>query len=147
MVPNKVIIHCSATKNKEECDISTIDKWHRERGWEMCGYHYVIQPDGRVQRGRPESKVGAHCEGANKDSIGICLIGTDKYTKDQFLSLRGLIEEICLRYKIPVTEIYMHHEFESAKKQGKTCPNIRAADYVISYVWNNYKYLEKYMEA
>ena len=38
---DKLIIHCSATR---ECDdsvnASVIDRWHKDRGWKGCGYHF-----------------------------------------------------------------------------------------------------------
>lgn len=74
---NEIIVHCSATPDGERCDISTITEWHKAKGWKTVGYHFVIQPDGEVQYGRPIDEVGAHVRGHNAESIGICLIGGD----------------------------------------------------------------------
>ena len=38
------------------------------------GYHFLILPDGTVERGRPESMWGAHTRDHN-DTLGICLVG------------------------------------------------------------------------
>ena len=35
----KVIIHCS---DSDFGTASVIDGWHKERGWDGIGYHYVI---------------------------------------------------------------------------------------------------------
>jgi hypothetical protein len=122
--PSKIIIHCSATKNGEDIGAAEIRKWHLARGFKDIGYHIIIRVTGEVELGRPLNVVGAHCEGANEGSIGICLIGTDQYTQKQFDVLRYQIDSLRQIYGIKVWEIYAHRQFPSAIKQGKTCPGI-----------------------
>ena len=45
MIPNKIIIHCSATPRGVDYSAADIDKWHRQRGFSKVGYHYVIRLD------------------------------------------------------------------------------------------------------
>lgn len=124
MTPKRIIIHCSATPNGKTYPMSQIRQDHIARGFNDAGYHLALQPDGEVQRGRPLNQVGAHCEGENFDSIGICLIGNDKFSLKQFDVLRYQIEGILMTYPIRKWDIYCHRQFASAIKQGKTCPNI-----------------------
>ena len=56
-----IIIHCSATVEGVNVSAATIDMWHRKRGFNSIGYHYVIGIDGTIQSGRPVSVAGAHC--------------------------------------------------------------------------------------
>ena len=77
-----IVIHCSATRAGQDVHASDIDKWHKERGFAMIGYNYVITLDGKVEIGRPLTMDGAHCNTAgvsgkvyNKHSIGICYVG------------------------------------------------------------------------
>ena len=128
----QIILHCS---DSEFGNAQAINQWHLKRGFDMIGYHYVImngisewnseydsKTDGKIETGRPIERPGAHCEGNNYDSIGVCLIGKDEFTPLQIESLLAIIERIRERFgKIPV---YGHYEKASAKKQGKTCPNI-----------------------
>lgn len=72
---NLIIIHCTATIEGRDYTVSTIDSWHRQRGFDCIGYHYVVYRDGTVHEGRPVAKVGAHCAGHNANSIGVCYIG------------------------------------------------------------------------
>ena len=51
--------------------LNDIDIWHRERGFAMIGYHYVIFR-GTLLHGRPVIYEGAHCKGHN-EKIGICI--------------------------------------------------------------------------
>ena len=145
MKPNKITIHCSASKNGIPWDIKEIEKEHIKRGFKTVGYHLVCQPDGEVQKGRGLNEVGAHVEGHNTGNIGICMIGTDRFTVRQFNSLRYQLDSIRMVFSIPFSEIYGHYEFDSAIKQGKTCPNIRAVDIVLWYALNDTSCINKYL--
>lgn len=70
-----IIVHCSATKAGQDFTAADIDCWHRERGFNGIGYHYVIRLDGKLEKGRDVSQAGAHCRGWNERSVGICYIG------------------------------------------------------------------------
>lgn len=115
---NYLIIHCSDTGNNNNIDASIIHKMHINFGWEGIGYHKVILRSGKIENGRPEFWIGAHVKGKNKNSLGICLIGTDKFTNKQFLSLKKLL--LKWKKKYPNAEIIGHRD---AIKTKKTCPN------------------------
>ncbi len=40
---DSIIIHCSATKAGQDFTVMDIDGWHRKRGFNGIGYHYVIR--------------------------------------------------------------------------------------------------------
>ena len=65
----EIIVHCSATPEGKDFTVLDIKKWHLERGFSDIGYHYVIYRDGSINKGRDESKIGAHCTGHNSYSI------------------------------------------------------------------------------
>ena len=64
MLPMKevlwLVVHCTATKPNVQVTVDDLDRMHAARGWARCGYHWVIQPDGTIQAGRPETMAGAH---------------------------------------------------------------------------------------
>lgn len=72
---SEIIVHCSATKEGANFKAADIDRWHREKGWNGIGYHYVVDLDGKIELGRPLDQVGAHCTNHNSRTIGICYIG------------------------------------------------------------------------
>ena len=126
-----IIIHCSATPEGKPFTAADIDRWHRQRGFDGIGYHYVVCLDGSVHKGRPIEKPGAHCKGHNAESIGICYIGgcapdgrtpKDTRTEAQRSALRKLVQELQKTY--PGTTVHGHHEYNA----GKACPsfNVRA---------------------
>lgn len=119
-----IIVHCSASDNPAHDNIETIEKWHQEKGFLSksgisCGYHYFINKKGFVSKGRPENEIGAHCEGMNKASIGVCLSGKDKFTPEQFRALETLCRKIALTHSLALKDILPHNSFNP----HKTCPN------------------------
>lgn len=105
---DSIIIHCSATQAGMDFSAKDIDCWHRARGMNEIGYHYVVRLDGSVEPGREVARMGAHCIGWNERSIGICYIGgldagghpADTRTRAQKETLKRLIEELKQRYGI-----------------------------------------------
>jgi len=73
---NEIIVHCSATREGQHIPVETIKKWHVEgRGWTDIGYHFYVELDGTIKKGRDIDRSGAHTKGHNRNSIGICYCG------------------------------------------------------------------------
>jgi N-acetylmuramoyl-L-alanine amidase len=123
--PNKVILHCSASPQGRGDDAKVIHRWHKERGFDLIGYHYVILEDGTVQNGRPEYCYGAHAKGYNKDTLGICLIGEDLFTDEQFGSLSQLLRDLMIKYNIKRKDILGHYQVSN-----KSCPNFNVPEFL-----------------
>ena len=148
MKATRLVIHCTATKNGKTLPMALLRKWHvDENGWKNIGYHAVFQPCGQYydyKDGlRALNEQGAGVRGENKNTIHYALVGTDKFTTQQFERMRYHIECLEQQYDIPSWEIYGHYEFDSAKKQGKTCPNIRMRDLLVWYLTGEYKPIMK----
>ena len=124
---NKIIIHCSATKEGNNVTASTIDQWHKDRGWRGIGYHYVVALNGTIEYGRSIYETGAHVKNHNEGSIGICYIGglgssmetKDTRTPEQKESLLLLLKT--LKKMHPNATIHGHNEFSA-----KACPCFNA---------------------
>lgn len=118
---NKIIIHCTDTIKGRICTVEEIARWHKARGFRTIGYHYVIQPDGSVQFGRPIEDIGAHAKGYNSTSIGIVYAGGkggDTRTPEQKLVLRGLVAGLKAVY--PQAEVLGHRDLPGVTK---LCPS------------------------
>ena len=148
--PEKITIHCSVTKNGERIPAAIIKKWHtdpppRGHGWSDIGYHLIIQPTGEVENGRGLNIIGSHVKGHNTGNIGICLIGNDRFDMRQLDSLKYNVDAIMMTYNIDWGDIYCHYEFDTAQRQGKSCPNIRATDLVLWLLTQDDKLIHKYL--
>lgn len=134
---DSIVIHCSATRAGQDVRAADIDKWHKERGFAMIGYNYVIDLDGTVEVGRPLSMDGAHCNTAglsgqsyNKHSIGICYVGgldengkpADTRTPEQKKAMAELVYSLLEVY--PITDILGHRDASPDKNgDGKITKN------------------------
>ncbi len=113
-----LVVHCSDTPNNNNIDASYIHNMHLGFGWDGIGYHKVILRSGKVENGRPEYWIGAHVKGKNQTSLGVCLIGRNKFTKKQFISLEKILKKWKKSY--PGAIIIGHCDDNNTKK---TCPN------------------------
>ena len=117
-----MVVHCSDSPQGRGDNAQTIHAWHKARGWDGIGYHYVILEDGTVENGRPEYWTGSHAKGFN-DAIGVCLVGKDSFTKEQFASLEKLIKARSLKSFEVVGHYIVNHD--------KTCPNFNVENFLI----------------
>lgn len=143
-----IVVHCSASPNGRAISAQEIDAWHRQRGFRRSapvgqkhlphiGYHYVIGVDGTITEGRSLGEIGAHVAGSNARSIGICMIGTDRYTPAQWDALASLRDDLSRAF--PKARWVGHRDF-SPDQDGdgviepwefiKTCPGFDVAEWV-----------------
>lgn len=124
-----ILIHCSATPAGRDFTVADIDRWHRSRGFDRVGYHYIVYRDGTYVRGRRDDAVGAHCpqEGMNRRSLSICYIGgldsrgenpVDTRTPEQRRTIVTLIRTLLYRYP-SITRVCGHRD---VKGVAKACP-------------------------
>ena len=128
---NKLIVHCSATRENQPIDVDTIRKWHTQgRGWSDIGYHFYIDIYGDIQKGRDIAKIGAHCKSHNRNSIGICYCGgveadgktpKDTRTAEQKEALLCVLRT--LKAMFPDAAIHGHNDFAN-----KACPSFPATE-------------------
>ena len=104
-----IVIHCSASPNGKPVTRDDIDRWHREKGWRMIGYHRVVEIDGAIKVGRHLKEVGAHVAGQNAHTVGICMIGTDQFTMEQWGALATLVSELLMLY--PDANVLGHRDY------------------------------------
>lgn len=125
---DKIIVHCADTPEGRDDKAADIRRWHKAKGWDDIGYHYVVDLDGTIEPGRPIEKAGAHCVGQNATSIGVCYIGgadaktrkpKDTRTPEQKAALLSLLKYLVAKY--PGAKIYGHRDFSA-----KPCPSFDA---------------------
>lgn len=117
---NRIILHHAAAKS---CGAATIHQWHLNNGWSGIGYHFVVRKDGTIERGRPEKYVGAHAEGSNSDSIGICFEGdfmTETMSETQKNAGKELVTD--LKNKYGISKVQKHSDVCSTDCPGENFP-------------------------
>lgn len=138
-----IVLHCADTPNGRENSIIDINQWHANRNppftrdlsiapkhqphLKNIGYHYVITLDGEIHEGRPLIETGAHVSGHNQNTVGVCLIGRDQFTPEQFHSIQVVKSRIEAQVGIKLP-LKGHREFDA----NKTCPGFDVQAYVNS---------------
>lgn len=127
---DKIVVHCTATRAGREVGIDELRRWHKERGWQDVGYHYVVHLSGEVSKGRPDEVAGAHVRGHNANSIGVVYVGGidfngrpyDTRTPQQKATLVQLLKE--LKKKYPNATICGHRDLSPDKnRDGRITPD------------------------
>jgi N-acetylmuramoyl-L-alanine amidase len=128
----EIILHCADTRPDWMAGrplsekVAEIRRWHvQQRGWRDIGYHWVIDRDGKVAPGRPETEIGAHVEGHNRGTIGVCLLGgygasadnlfEKNFTAAQKAAVAKLIAEI--KGRTFIRKLSGHNDYAA-----KACP-------------------------
>jgi len=116
-----VIRHSGSAKSSPQ----GMDSWHKQRGWDGLGYHFVVgnavgYPDGKVFVGDRwnQQKHGAHTKSKdypdnrwNEHGIGICLVGNfeqERPTAKQIEATAKLVAFLTKTCKIPMSSVYTH---------------------------------------
>jgi hypothetical protein len=114
-----IVVHHSATAGG---GARSFDRFHRDKGWDELGYHFVIgngsdTPDGFIEVGARwhKQKHGAHCKTPdnyfNDHGIGVCLVGDftkSRPTARQLAALERLTSFLCDRCGISPSRVVSH---------------------------------------
>jgi hypothetical protein len=132
----RVIVHHSASRVTETAAEVRHDHVVN-RGWKDIGYHWflhrLLAPSSAggdvpgpwtVEQGRDETVIGAHDDGENSDSIGVCIAGD--YSKgpvpaDGWAVLVSTVADVCRRYGLTADQVEGHREHETAAS-ATLCP-------------------------
>ena len=146
-----IVIHCSASPNGRAVTVNEIDGWHRARGFQRAeafrrrqnpdlgsiGYHFVLYTNGAIATGRHLDEVGAHVVGNNRSSIGVCIVGTDRFTPVQWERLAANIGGLQRLY--PKARVTGHRDLSPDQNADglvepwewlKTCPGFDVAGWL-----------------
>ncbi|MGE3108925.1 MAG: peptidoglycan recognition family protein [Phycisphaerales bacterium] len=104
-------------------ELEGIRSGHVGRGWADIGYHYIIDPFGRVYEGRATRFQGAHVENNNEHNLGIMVLGNfdqQTPTPQAQASLMQFVRSQMSQYNVPVSRVYTHRELKPTACPGRT---------------------------
>ena len=115
-----IVLHHAAAKS---CTAQDIHWWHVARGYSGIGYHYFVNKKGEVFKGREDNVIGAHAEGHNSTSIGICFEGD--FEKETLLQVqidagKELVDYLKKKYNIK--NVKKHKDLCATSCPGKYFP-------------------------
>ncbi|MCK5613780.1 N-acetylmuramoyl-L-alanine amidase, partial [Candidatus Pacearchaeota archaeon] len=90
--------------------------------------YYLDSMNGAIEIGRPidgdmiveSEEKGAHAYGYNSDSIGVCLVGKERFSPAQLSTLFDLVSDLMVKFEIGPENVVGHYELDPRK----SCPNI-----------------------
>ncbi len=93
------------------------------RGFADIGYHYIIDPSGRIWQARNARWQGAHAGGArNEHNLGILVLGNfeaQRPTRQALESLDEFVATQMLRYRVPIERVFTHRELKATICPGR----------------------------
>ncbi len=112
----------STSRGDAAARLEAIRRAHRSHNWGDIGYHYVVDPAGRVWEGRPLTYQGAHVRDQNEGNLGVCVLGN--YERQypnaaQLDTLENFVTELMRRYRVGVRDIHTHRELAPTKCPGR----------------------------
>ncbi|MEZ6004600.1 MAG: peptidoglycan recognition family protein [Planctomycetota bacterium] len=108
--------------------IQKIQRGHMDsNGWGDVGYHFLIDPAGRVYEGRSMQYQGAHAgkqgnHNNNEGNIGICLLGNfelERPSREALTALEQLVHNLQRAYNIPRNAVRAHLDWKSTECPGR----------------------------
>lgn len=90
-------------------------------GWADIGYHYVIDPAGRVYEARPVAIQGAHVKYNNENNLGVMVMGNfdrQRPSSDAQRALDAFVADRARAYRVPANRIYTHRELRPTACPG-----------------------------
>lgn len=125
-----ITVHHSVVRSEDYSPEGTFDtvrgiqRDHMDsKGWGDIGYHFLIDPAGRVIEGRELQWQGAHAGGQNNiGNVGICLLGNfdeDRPSRASIASLDRLVLELQQKLRIPRLNVRPHRAWKETACPGR----------------------------
>jgi len=97
--------------------------------WVDIGYHYIIDPAGRIWEGRPVTIEGAHVSHTNQHNLGVMLMGNfdqQRPTRAALEALDSFVAGQMKRYRVNIASVFTHQELKSTE-----CPGTNLQRYML----------------
>ncbi|MBX9735553.1 MAG: peptidoglycan recognition protein family protein [Phycisphaerales bacterium] len=114
----------STSQNESARRLELIRQSHvNKRGWADIGYHYILDPAGRVWQGRSVQYQGAHVQDQNENNLGIMCMGNydrQSPTPAMLTSLMRFVGSQMKLYGVPTNRVYTHQEINPTECPGRS---------------------------
>jgi hypothetical protein len=134
---NRITIHHDGMPPvtlKSKADVAhrleLIRRAHANKGWADIGYHYALDPQGRVWECRPIIYQGAHVKDNNERNMGILVLGNFEEQTPTSAALTALDTFVADRMnalRIPISRVLTHQEISPT-----ACPGRHLQGYMVA---------------
>ena len=90
--------------------------------WGDIGYHFAIDPAGRLWEGRSLRWQGAHVKAKNEGNIGVVVLGNyelQTMNRAQSAAVESTLRQLMKKYNVPVSRVRTHREWADTLCPGK----------------------------
>ena len=131
-VHHSAILLRSQTPATAASQLRSIQKTHMQtEGCGDIGYHFLIDPAGRVWQGRELRFQGAHARGDNNvGNIGICVLGNfirgregQRPTAEELAALERLIASLSAEFDVKRDQVFCHSDLVNTQCPGAYLKN------------------------
>jgi N-acetylmuramoyl-L-alanine amidase len=95
---------------------------HLNNGWADIGYHFAIDPNGRIWQARPLELQGAHVKYNNPGNLGIVVFGNYEEirpTQATLQSVNKMVAYAMERFNVPLSAVKTHQELRNTACPGR----------------------------
>jgi len=116
----------STSKTSAASRLETIRKSHLRRDggrWGDIGYHFAIDPAGRLWQARPLTWQGAHVRAKNEGNIGVVVLGNferQSVNRAQLAAVTSTLQSLMNNYRVPVSRVRTHQEWAATACPGRS---------------------------
>ena len=120
----------TTSKSSAASRLETIRKSHLRRDggrWGDIGYHFAIDPAGRLWQGRPLTWQGAHVKAKNEGNIGVVVLGNYErqgVNRAQASAIEATLRSLMRKYNVPVSRVRTHQEWAATACPGKSLQQV-----------------------
>jgi len=120
----------STSKSSTTSRLETIRKSHVRRDggrWGDIGYHFAIDPAGRLWQCRPLTWQGAHVKARNEGNIGIVVLGNferQAVNRAQAAAIESTLLTLMRKYNVPVSKVRTHQEWAATACPGQSLQRV-----------------------
>ncbi len=120
----------STSKTSSASRLETIRKSHLRRDggrWGDIGYHFAIDPAGRLWQGRPLQWQGAHVKARNEGNIGVVVLGNyelQPVNRAQIATIESTLHTLMNKFNVPVSKVRTHQEWAATACPGKSLQRV-----------------------
>ena len=120
----------NTSKSAAASRLETIRRSHLRRNggkWGDIGYHFAIDPSGRLWEGRPLTWQGAHVRARNEGNIGVVVLGNyerQSVNPTQQAAVLSTLQSLMSRFKVPVRRVLTHQEWAATACPGRSLQKV-----------------------
>jgi N-acetyl-anhydromuramyl-L-alanine amidase AmpD len=111
-----------ADENSVRFALQNILTDHCNRNFGDIGYHFVIDPEGKVWQARSMAYDGAHVSGQNSSNVGVMILGnfeSNQPSDGQISTMILMVNAMCERFGIKKHRVFGHRDIGASLCPGR----------------------------